>query len=551
MQTARRLYVYLISGVSLGVLVTGASMLLGVALEQVGLGPIVDDRGQTTGERLTLATALVVVAVPVWLIHWFVAERSVRPDASEGAVERTSTVRGLYFALAMGGLLLALASGAGASIRLGIQVAAGTEIWEGSSVADGIALAVAAGLAWLYHALVRERDWRHGPMTGGGAWLPRAYVLIAAFVGLMAMLNGFADLLATAWAWQGATGGPGARDPWLAYSAGEQLASVLVGGAVWIGHAWHADRVARDVGWRGDSERPARLRQAYPVAVVVAALAWLVVHLSTAAGNAIRWLVDQLQPMDPVSGIGIPLAAAIPFALAAWLHGRRGRREALASGSEARLGVAERLELYPVALVGLAAAAVGAVRLGAGLIEGLFGPSPRLGDAWLWGTIADGLPLALLGLATWLWAWRGVGHRVASDSAGEARSTIRRAALLIALAASVLAGIGGAALVLYRLFGGLFGVELSGEPVSELSTPIATLVVAIATATYHALALRRDLALDAPAPGGEVVAPGVTASVGLRLLAPPGSDVEAAIGTLRSHLPPGFELEIGDPPPEA
>ena len=37
MQTARRLYVYLLSGISLGVLVAGVSMLLTVLLQSVGL----------------------------------------------------------------------------------------------------------------------------------------------------------------------------------------------------------------------------------------------------------------------------------------------------------------------------------------------------------------------------------------------------------------------------------------------------------------------------------------------------------------------------------
>ena len=39
MQTARRLYVYLLSGISLGALVIGITMLLTVLFEALGLGP--------------------------------------------------------------------------------------------------------------------------------------------------------------------------------------------------------------------------------------------------------------------------------------------------------------------------------------------------------------------------------------------------------------------------------------------------------------------------------------------------------------------------------
>ena len=63
MQTARRLYVYLLSGISLGVLVAGVSMLLTVLLQSVGLsfgGPQLGG-GDVTGQQLTLALALTVL----------------------------------------------------------------------------------------------------------------------------------------------------------------------------------------------------------------------------------------------------------------------------------------------------------------------------------------------------------------------------------------------------------------------------------------------------------------------------------------------------------
>ena len=114
MQTARRLYLYLLSGIGLGVLVSGLSMLLTVLLEQLGLGP----RGELgfggddpVRQQLTLASALTVVALPVWLLHWRAVERSVAHDRPDAALERTSGVRGLYFAIALGALLLVAATG--------------------------------------------------------------------------------------------------------------------------------------------------------------------------------------------------------------------------------------------------------------------------------------------------------------------------------------------------------------------------------------------------------------------------------------------------------
>jgi hypothetical protein len=548
MQIARRLYVYLIAGVSLGVLVVGLSMLLGVLFERLGIDTGAFN-GQTTGERLTLATALVAVSLPVWLIHWLLAERSVRPDQSQAAVERTSSVRGLYFALALGALLGVAASGIGTFIQDAVQRLAGVDQFSGSDSAGALARAVVAGMAWLYHVYVRSRDWARGPMTGGGAWLPRAYLYVAAFAGLFFLLTGIAGLVETAWrAIADSATLPGAEG-W-AYSVGGELAQIVVGGVVWLGHVTYVGRLVRDTGWRGDSERPARLRQAYFVAVVVASVTGALTELSSSAESAIRWLTGT--SVIQVADVVPPLLAAVPFALTAWFHAGRIREEADDSGSVHRVETAARLGLYPVALVGLAFGAVGVARFLGAVIEGFFARSPSFGQDWAGHAVADNLPIAILGIVTWLWAWRGATTRVASDPTGEASSTIRRATLLIALAGSVLAGIGGAAVVLYRLFGGLFGVRQSGDAIAELSVPLATLVVALAVAAYHGLALRRDLAMARAADGGE---PAVTAAaagvaaVWLRLSGPAEADLQGAVTSLQAHLPDGYELEVSGPPP--
>jgi len=413
-------------------------------------------------------------------------------------------------------------------------------------IAEAVAQAVIAGVAWLYHVWLRSRDWARGPMTGGGAWLPRAYLYVAAFVGLMFLLTGFAALVETAWR---SVAEPSLRpglEGW-AYDVGNALAQIIVGGVVWLGHVTWAGRLVRDAGWRGDSERPARLRQAYFAAVVVAGVAGTITELSSSAESAIRWLTGtaSVQLVD----VGPPLVAAVPFAIVAWLHAGRIRQEAAGFGSALRVETGARLGLYPVALVGLAFGGVGIARLLGASIDGLFARSPEFGDAWAAHAAADTLPIAVLGVATWLWAWRRVAGRVETDSVREASSTIRRATLLIALAGSVLAGIGAAALVLYRLFGGLFGIQQSGDAIAELAMPIATLLVAAAVAAYHGLTLRRDLAVrveTAPAEPPSVPSR-PAAAVALSLTVPPGGDAAAAVKALRAHLPPGYELDEAPP----
>jgi hypothetical protein len=196
MQTARRLYVYLISGIGMGMLVAGLTMLLSVLLDRLGLREsVLGGEGDVMGQQLTLASALIVVGLPVWLMHWLAAERSVGPDRPGAALERTSDVRGLYFALALGILLAVAAAGVTSVIQaIADELTGGSELGF-PSIADGLALALVAGSAWGYHLAIRTRDWGRGPMTGGGAWLPRAYLYVAMFFGLLALLTGIGDLI--------------------------------------------------------------------------------------------------------------------------------------------------------------------------------------------------------------------------------------------------------------------------------------------------------------------------------------------------------------------
>lgn len=557
MQTARRLYVYLLSGISLGVLATGLTMLLGVAFDRLGLGAgqVIGESGDVIGQQLTLSSALTVVGLPVWLIHWFAAERSVRPDRSDAALERTSTVRGLYFAVAMGALLFAAATGLRSIVMAIVARIAGGDQLGSESLAGGLGLALVAGAAWAYHVRIRTRDWSRGPMTDGGAWLPRSYLYVAVFVGLVSFLGGLTGLIDVV-ARVAFDQPPAFSDPsastWWTYPLADALNGLLIGGVVWLGHAWYAERLIRDPGWRGDSERPARLRLAFFVAAIIATAAGTIYELGTGIGGAIARLAGATgsATTDLVGGIAVPIVSAVPYAVAWWWHARHMEREAAASGASDRVETEDRLELYPVALVGLAFGAVSLAWIVSLLIDAGFGSGRVLAGADVARTeLARYVPLALLGVAAWLWAWRRVMLRGAVDPLGEATSTTRRASLLIVLAAAVLAGVVSAALILYRLFGSVFGVEQSADVVSALSLPIASLVVAGLVAAYHAVQLRRDQALRASAPVEALTMPtpeaAVGASMALRLSGPPDGDLPAVVASLRSQLPPGFELERG------
>ncbi|MGZ8562479.1 MAG: DUF5671 domain-containing protein [Candidatus Limnocylindria bacterium] len=557
MQTARRLYVYLLSGIALGVLVVGVSMLLTVLFDALGLrsgGDVIFGNEDTMRQQLTLASALTVVSLPLWLAHWIAAERSVAIARPTAAVERNSDVRGMYFAIAMSALLLA----AGLALRGLIEtavfaVAGGTDEFSYRNPAGDLALFIAAGGAWAYHVAIRARDWRVGPLEGPGAYLPRFYLYLATFVSLLVLLfglTGLVELVGRLILDEPAFGQ--AEGSWWAYPLATSVSSALVGGGIWIGHWLFADRQLRDPGWRGASERPARLRLAYYLLVIVVTAAVALAQLSSgvAAGLRAAFGVSEASEAGQIVGLVLlPLLGAAIFGAACWFHRRWLADEAEAVAVDDRVRTAGRLQEYGTALVGLAFAAVGVSGLiGVVLNAILTGGRTFGGGDLLPIELAANLPMALFGAALWIWSWGAASRRHAAAPADEAASTSRRAALLIVLAVSVLAGIASLGVILYRVFGAAFGLAMSGDAAAELSRPIAVLLIAVAVGLYHLGVLRRDQALRASAEP-EVAAPVVVdaataAVVVLRLTGPTGSDTGAAAAALRAHLPPGYSLEV-------
>jgi hypothetical protein len=368
-QTARRLYVYLLAGIGLGVLVSGISLLLTTVLEAVGIGGgAVLSGEQATRERLTLATAMTAVSLPVWLIHWFLAERSVHPDRAAADVERSSAMRGLYFALVLGGLLIAAFVTLDSLITDAVLALLGEDVAFATHAGD-IGLFVTAAAAWGYHLAIRLRDWRRGPIHGAGAWLPRAYLYVATFVGLFVMLFGLAQLLGLV---ARLALGDGAEPfdssaSWWALPLASALSPVIAGGATWLGHWWYASRLWADPGYRGTIERPARLRFAgFVVVLVVSAASAL--GFGGEVGRLVLGALLGVTDADPGAGGLLPDlvaagAAAVLFAGTWWLHAgwlRRAADDPEAAGVVPRV---DRLIAYPTALVGLAFGAVGIARL--------------------------------------------------------------------------------------------------------------------------------------------------------------------------------------------
>ena len=565
MQTVRRLYLYLMSGIALAVLLVGLNILLSVVLHALGIG-----RGESLSgndgdrEALSLAAALIVVGLLVWAVHWLLIERSLRADNPNRDAERAAAERALYLTLLLGALLV---FGVLAGIQLMEELTsrlfgiARPDDFFTPDIGASLATLVVTGAAWAYHVAIRQRDLRAGPLTGAGAWMPRVYLYGAALVGLIFTALNVSTLLGTSvLALSGRVPDLDVGDP-RERQAAVAIAGIVAWGIVWLGHWWFSTRLAHGTGWRADSERRARLRVAYFVGAIGSMALGTGIFAFLAFFATLRLALaapDLSGTDDAVEAVAVPLVSLLPWAAAWWLHRTWLFAESREADDPGRLATAERLNASVVALIGLWALAVGSAGLLGLLLDASLGGNRTLGDFWK-SELAGYLAAAVLGTLLWLWNWLRLQARHAAAPHEEANSTVRRAYLLIVVGLTVIASLGSLAFVLYRLFASILGVAIVENAMSALSAPIGALIVAAAVAVYHGLALRRDQALRAEA-ASELPAEGATAESAevppaqeaparrvLVLSGPANADLDATVAAIRAALSPELSLEAGPP----
>ena len=585
MQIARRVYLYAMATVTLAVAAYGLFLLVRVAIHALHLAPAPEFAPDARSD-VSLALAMLAVGVPVLGVHWWLILRALRPTSPSATSEQASAVRATYLAVVLAFALGSVAIGAVDLIRSAIVSTVGPPAGSlpGTDVGSSSAMFLVGALVWLAHAALLSRDRAAVPLAGAAAWIPRLYVYGAAFVGLAGSIGSVGSLAA------GALVVPApapADDPYRAVWIAGSIGGMVVGAVIWAIH-WRWSSRASDA--RGDRERDARMRLAYFVVAIGVGVGLGISSLAGAAAPALSraldapaFIVDTSDPMAILRSTTGPLVTGALWIAVWFAHARWLRREANERGDPGRIQ-AERLIWHDVSAVALA---VGGFALGwlAGLAVDLAfgGTRTALSSDWK-GELATWLPQAVLGVAAWAWSWRRVVRRARRAPEAEASSTIRRAHLLLAVALATIAAVAGATVIVYRLVSSSLGVGSERNLVSDLSTPIGVLLVGIAIAAYHAVALRADdriraveaahvaaaVAVGQPdaGPTGEEAAgrmdaggaadaavateggvpldlPRPRASRTLVLTGGVDEDLEPVVETLRAALPSGHTLELG------
>jgi hypothetical protein len=484
----RRSYFYAAALLGLQLFAVGLSDLFGALLERL-LAPAVIGTPELAATRLSLSVALVLVGLPLWAIHWSVAQRMARRTEEQHA--RLRRVYG-YLVLLIAVLTVLFALRDLFAVLFGAVVAE----QAGLQAANAIGGIVVQGGIWAYHWRVFSADRAAVEPAEGTATLRRWYLLLAqaislslASVAAIVLIHQLLQQILVP-----------AIDATL--GIGESLAMLIAALAVWLPHHLWADWLVRAPSPLRADELRSTLRQVYAALVItataIAALGGMTALLYAVLLAGFGGATWQSLLVDQTGALATVIVAAPLWAY----HRRQLANEARMSAQAARVATAQHVIGYLMAAIGLAALFFGLGELLSTLLRSVLAPDV-FGAGWR-EPLSRALALTVVALPVYGITAQAMERRAHATPAEE-RTLARRiylyAALLFGLAATV-----SAVVALLRLvLSALLGAPAPDLPI-ELGRWVGYTLPGAAIAVFYALRLRRASVLQSDIGAGITIA---------------------------------------------
>ncbi|MFO7631666.1 MAG: DUF5671 domain-containing protein [Caldilinea sp.] len=482
----RRFYVYLVAFISQVAMLVGVNDLIAI----ISLAWLQSD-GLLQGTFVRTATArsvgLLLVATPLFLIHWWLGQRFRHEEA-----ERQSVLRKLFLYGSTAAGLIVMLSNAYRLIREVTWLAVGapvgaTELLPAGWLHWGFMVVVGVGLVYYWHTvLVGDGDF--GDEATAARFVRQLFLAIASLIGLGIAMWGARTLIQLGLQVTVDQMVAALDLNWWRLPLGGAASQVLVG--LWLLHAiWQQ---WQEIVRINAAEGRAVLRRIYLyIGVVVGAIATLtpaalllregLLMLFGTGGGSTAELLDRM--VGPVS--------FIPVGVAVWAwYWTTLRKETDAYGDSGQSATVRRIYAYLVAATGLALLWVGAVELLHALIDAALAG----GDVWR-EPLANGIALLVVGAPIWAIFWRrvqAIAERDDAAGADERDSWPRKLYLYGVALVGALVLLVTLAQVIYRVL-----LTVMGEPgialsSNELAHRLADSAVAAVLWAVHLLAIRAD-----------------------------------------------------------
>ncbi len=487
MQTIRRLYLYAVALVSMETVLWGVIGLARSILAGQEIG------GQAS--RLASALSLILVGVPVFLLHWALAQRSAVRDPEE----RSARLRAVFLYAALGATLVPVVQNILALLSRTLVAAFGLDTFQAliggsQTLADNLVAAVFNVVIAIYFYRILQADWGSGLSGEAYAEVRRLYRYLWMLYSLALLVAGAQQVLRylfTVWIAVGKE---------VNTSAANGIALLLVGAPLWVFTGQH---IQRSLDQRSEAFAALRLVVLYVLSLTGAIS--VLGSVGVLVYDILRVLLGESVSLPRfMAQAGVPLSIAIPLGVL-WAYYGRALEEHIRSVSAAleeadptrsRAAGLRRLYNYLLSLLGLVAGVIGLNQLLSYLLDTLIGQPSFIGAASR-NTLAAALAALLVGLPLWYLTWRPMLLEAARE--GESgdharRSLVRKSYLYLALFTSVIGLMFSTGALLFELISALLGAPperllLDALQLFKLMVLFGLLLV------YHGFALRGDARL--------------------------------------------------------
>jgi len=476
MQTIRRFYLYAIAFISLEFLLWGS----------VSLARSLVDFAEVSSERTSLASALslILVGLPVFLLHWWLVQRSALGDLEERSARlRAIFLYGVLLAtlapaveniLALINRLLLEAHGFDPSLAL---------IGRSQSLGDNLIVIALNALVAAFIYWVLRSDWSEPLLGETFPETRRLYRYLWLVCGLVLGVIGFQQFLLFVFEVMFSSGAE--LHPRLANS----LALLIVAIPLWIYFVIRTQRSLTQV-----TERTSVIRLVVLYAFVFLSAGGLVFSIALILEAVFKVLLGELAGLASfVEAIKQPISVAIPL-VGVWAYYGPGLSKEISALPESpRRNSLRRIYYYMLALLGLGVTFAGLQVSLSVLLNVLIGKT-FIGNELLRTRLSSGLANFIVGLPLWISTWGPMATEAAQqgESGAYARRSLLRKTYLYLI---IFAGVIGVMVTGGNLFFQLVSDGLGAPPqnirleILQLLDPLALFSILLA---YHWQVLRSD-----------------------------------------------------------
>ena len=479
MRIVRRLYIYVVAFISLEVVIWG---LIGLVRSMVG------DQILGSGvERLASAISLIAVGLPFFLLHWWLAQRSIGQDD-----ERFSTIRAVFL---YGVLLVTLVPIAqnvlGFLNRILLQTfglpARLAFIGVGQSWIDnGIAVVINGVIGWYIFSVLRKdravltqgaqvkKDSHHG--------IRRLNRYLWVIYGLAMVVGGVQQVLVTILTI------PELIGDGMSANLANGLALLLVGTPIWV-YAWRIVQASLDE----EDERQAVLRLVVLFALSLVGVGGVLIPLGMLLNVVFLAILGDFTSIGALlTQMSNPLSALFPFAGVWWYYEWIMKKNLSDLRDPQKQAGVRRLYVHILSFAGLAVSFLGLNALLLFVIDTLLPTIHRIEGFRERLSIA--LSMLVVGVPLWLIAWRSIVLEASYENEqGDhaRRSLVRKVYLYITIFISVIGVMASAGSLIYQVMR-----VILGEPPDNFQRAawvlLELLVVFTLVLVYHWVTLRGD-----------------------------------------------------------